>query len=666
MKQLLIVIFAILTFQVQAIQPATMQCASISPNGDANITWVGTSDVTDFVSYQLYFSNSLSGSYNLIATINNASTTSFLHTGASADINNCHYFIKTNGASSTGYSDTLSTIQLIVSNLNDGNITLNWNAPMSPLPILNSWYRIYRENPVGTWNLVDSTQNTSLIENFSICDVQVSYKIEINGNGCINQSAIDVAHVRDLTPPAIPQLDSVSIQTSDGQITLGWNGVVDADTKGYIIYSQQGGVWSPIDTVYGIGNTIYQYTDVNSLTTPINYRIASIDSCDNASPLTPDQHHMVLSFATNNCLQSVDLSWNKYDHLPSDVLKYEIYKSENGGLFQKIGETSSETAFTATGLIDLNTYVFIIRVVGNNGFTATSTAITFEFHQTEVPNLVYFRYATVNISQTIDLAIYVDTNATTSGLVIYKKYPHTSYMQLMTLPPQADGHYSFTDSDVNTSLETYRYFARVIDICGNEILNSDTVNNILLSGTNIGNFTNSIQWDSYPGFIASINNYTIFRSVENAPISDSINYVSNTTNQFQEDVTPLRYQGAFFNYLVEAQENSGNILGFKDNSRSNSIRIGQNSQTFIPNAFAPNGVNKVFKPVNIFINPTEYLFVIYARNGSLIFETNDPNSGWNGTYQGQLSPFGIYTYHLYYKNTDGSRFEKEGFVTLVR
>lgn len=655
-----------LTLQLQAIQPATMQCASISSNGDATITWVGTTDVTDFVSYQLYFSTSISGTYSLIATINNASTTSFLHAGVGADVNNCHYFIKTNGSSSTGFSDTLSTIQLIVSNINDGNATLNWNAPMSPLPVLNSWYRIYREYPVGTWNLVDSTQANTFTENYSICDVQVSYKIEINGNGCINQSAIDVAHIRDLTPPAIPHLDSVSIQTPGGQITLGWDGVVEPDTKGYIIYAQQGGVWTPIDTVYGITNTMYQYTDASSATTALNYRIASIDSCDNASPLTPDQHSLVLSFATNNCLRSVDLSWNAYDHLPSGVLKYEIYKSENGGNFLKIGETTTETNFTSTGLIDLNNYQFFIRALANNGITASSTSISFEFHQTEVPNLVYFRYATVNASQTIDLAIYVDTNATTSGLVIYKKYPHTTYLPLTTLSHQTDGHYSFTDNDVSTSLETYHYFARVIDICGNEIMNSDTVHNILLTGSNIGNYTNLIQWISYPGFLAPIDNYSIYRSIEDASISDSIGFVTSNITQFQEDVTPLRYQGAFFNYLIEAQESNGNILGFKDKSRSNSIRIGQNSQTFIPNAFAPGGENKIFKPVNIFINPTEYLFVIYARNGSLIFETNDPNKGWDGIYEGELSPFGVYIYHLYYKNTDGSRFEKEGFVTLVR
>lgn len=666
MRHLLTTILIFFASQLFAIQPATLQCANIATNGDVTITWQGTTDVTDFVSYQLYFSNSISGAYNLLTTINSAATSSYLHVGAGADVNNCHYYIRTNGSASTGFSDTLSTIQLIVTNNNDGNAQLQWNSPMTPLPIANSWYRIYKENPVGVWSLVDSTLTTSFIEDYSVCSIQVSYKIEINGSGCLNRSANDAIQIRDLTPPATPELDSVSINIANGDVVLGWEGVLDTDTRGYIVYQQQGGVWTPIDTVYGIGNTLYEYPDANSGTTALNYRIASIDSCFNASPLTLDQHSMVLAYATNNCLRSVALTWNKYDHLPSNVLKYEIYRSENGGAYQKIGETTGETTYTETGLIDLSNYKFHIRVVGNNGFTASSTVISFEFHQTEIPNSAFFRYATVNESQTVDLAVYVDTNATVNGVVIYKKYPQTTYLQMVTLPFQSSGLYYFTDTDVNTSLETYLYTARVLDICGNEILSTDTVHNILLTGSNIGNYLNLINWHPYTGFLATTDNYNIYRSVEELPITNLIDVVPSVDNSYKEDVTPLRYEGAFFNYLVEAVEANGNPFGFKDISRSNTVRIGQSPLTFIPNAFAPDGENKIFKPSNIFINPEGYLFVIYARNGSKVFETTDPNGGWDGSFEGKTAPLGTYVYHLYYKNPDGTNIGKEGFVVLVR
>ncbi len=481
MKKIVLVLLFITSLSAMAIQPATLQCANVATNGDVIITWQGTTDVADFVSYDLFFSNSLTGPFTLQSSITNPATINYLHLGAAAGINTCYYYIKTNGSSSTGFSDTISTIQLIVTTINDGNAQLNWNVPSSPLPSLNSWYQIYREYPAGTWLLLDSTQQQTYTEDFSVCDIQLSYKIIMTGNGCSNQSAPDACHVKDLTPPSSPDLDSVSVNIINDNIQIGWNPVSASDTKGYIVYRQDGGVWTPIDTVYGINTTLYEYADPNP-TSPQNYRIAALDSCLNASPLSGDQHSMVLNFATNNCLKTVTLSWNTYDHLPSGVSKYEIYESENGLPFLKIDEVTTSTSYTVTGLINANAYRFFIRVVAINGVTASSTSVNFVFQESDTPDDIYFRFASVNESQNVDLAIFVDTSAVINGINIYKKYPTTNYVNIATLPYNSSGNYSSLDIDVATNKETYSYFAKVIDVCGNEVLSSDTVRTILLSG----------------------------------------------------------------------------------------------------------------------------------------------------------------------------------------
>jgi gliding motility-associated-like protein len=57
---------------------------------------------------------------------------------------------------------------------------------------------------------------------------------------------------------------------------------------------------------------------------------------------------------------------------------------------------------------------------------------------------------------------------------------------------------------------------------------------------------------------------------------------------------------------------------------------------YVPNTFSPNddNLNEVFIPVLNGYDPSDYYFAIYDRWGILIFETNDPQKGWNGTFDG--------------------------------
>lgn len=94
----------------------------------------------------------------------------------------------------------------------------------------------------------------------------------------------------------------------------------------------------------------------------------------------------------------------------------------------------------------------------------------------------------------------------------------------------------------------------------------------------------------------------------------------------------------------------------------------------IANAFTPNndGINDVFFAVNIGVE--RFFMQIYDRWGNVIWETTDPNQGWDGSYGGQQVPEGVYVYYI--KGTikaDNPRtdfapvtLEKTGSVTVLR
>jgi len=85
-----------------------------------------------------------------------------------------------------------------------------------------------------------------------------------------------------------------------------------------------------------------------------------------------------------------------------------------------------------------------------------------------------------------------------------------------------------------------------------------------------------------------------------------------------------------------------------------------------PNAFAPNSTppNHEFKAVGEFFG--KYNMQIYNRWGELLFETQNINEGWNGTYNGQLVQQGSYVYKVSMVDLGGRRFSQSGTVLLIK
>lgn len=90
----------------------------------------------------------------------------------------------------------------------------------------------------------------------------------------------------------------------------------------------------------------------------------------------------------------------------------------------------------------------------------------------------------------------------------------------------------------------------------------------------------------------------------------------------------------------------------------------------VPNAFTPNedGVNDEFK-VSTTDQPDDFYFAVFNRWGEKVFETKDVGASWNGMYQFDIQPIGVYVFYVeVFKLVNGEleRFWKQGNVTLLR
>jgi len=96
------------------------------------------------------------------------------------------------------------------------------------------------------------------------------------------------------------------------------------------------------------------------------------------------------------------------------------------------------------------------------------------------------------------------------------------------------------------------------------------------------------------------------------------------------------------------------------------------SAIYVPNTFTPNfdGLNDEFLPVGKNIATMQLL--IFDRWGTLLFESNDPNIGWNGMYRGEVVKNDMYMWRLTYRfleDVDGklsAEKQQMGHVQVLR
>ena len=87
----------------------------------------------------------------------------------------------------------------------------------------------------------------------------------------------------------------------------------------------------------------------------------------------------------------------------------------------------------------------------------------------------------------------------------------------------------------------------------------------------------------------------------------------------------------------------------------------------VPGAFSPNGdgINDYLMIMGTGFE--EINFRIYNNWGGLLFQTEDINDkGWDGTFNGEPQPLGVYVYTAWVKNAFGQEIEISGDVTIVK
>ncbi|MGB1247523.1 MAG: gliding motility-associated C-terminal domain-containing protein [Chitinophagales bacterium] len=147
---------------------------------------------------------------------------------------------------------------------------------------------------------------------------------------------------------------------------------------------------------------------------------------------------------------------------------------------------------------------------------------------------------------------------------------------------------------------------------------------------------------------------------------DAINFVDNTAEN------PL-FNAPAGDYTISVDVQSNHLLNDSTMHECSKLVDLMINVIFvddpeIPTGFTPNGdnVNDFFSPVNVDGNSVLSDFRVYNRWGELMYQYEEGSQGWDGTYQGEMQPVGVYTYYVRVDKPGNETYYHQGSVTLLK
>ena len=704
------IVIATITINVIPPQP-DLRCLAVDETGGVDLYYSFPQGVVDTnIKYDIYHSKQLGGPYALLDSTFYPDT-NYYHPGSGANNSQSYYYLLgsvtcgTNvGAVSDSllFSDTLSTI-LMNSYAVDFGVAadLSWNPIHDPLlPSSNTDYDLHHINANNIDNIIISTPD--LFHKFFTddCDYIPSFYVEIADlSGCVSRSSISSVQLQDTLSPLTPEIKDVSVDIQ-GNAVVSWIPSLGADF--YIVYIQdQAGAWITLDTIDASLNT-FIYNNSLAGSTIESYSVKAIDSCGNTRSRSQLHNSIFLQSTSDACDYSISLEWNDYINWNGGTNHYNVLISEtdsSGNVINSSIRVQGNTNLVLPNISSSASYAIFIEAFNfDSTFKATSNLLDIDVAFANKPTFNYLEYVTVNHDDgSVDLSCIVDLSAVVDRFDVYRsKRDESIFSKIGEIKSTGTSPINYSDVLPYTDSHFYQYRIYPVDTCGvtlspppydSPTYSSDTsfAQTILLeTEVNVdysdfpsldGEYTNTLSFNEYDRWLGSVSEYRLYRSVNREPFDLLPIHVWDRVNKPNEDlryidiVTEFGAGNGRFCYYIEAIEGNSTPYGaVLEGSLSNLSCISQVPVIFVPNTFTPNGDehNELFRPITYFVSEIGYSFSIYNRNGEKIFDTNDPQKGWDGTYQGSHVKNESYVYHLQYINSLGVIANKQNYIILTR
>lgn len=564
---------------------------------------------------------------------------------------------------------------LCVKNETSNQISIQWNAP-SDIGNCFLEYGVYivANDKDGTYQKIASISNPS--SGSLTIDPKTNgivYVFMLNEQSCPDPNITEIFTsdtLNNIVPQPAPTVRKITVENDVPVIY--WEPSKNPEVTSYAIFSLENGYNTAIDTVNGRNSFYFQNPMHNASDSVAVYKIRSIEYCEDPkglySNITAAYNTIKLTHGEENiCKRSVLLEWNGYNNI-TPVLGYRIdYSMDNGSTYQTkdtLEATARSYEFLNLAVQEMTT-IRVVALLANHE-ESWSNVVKVIGKGVAPPRHHYIRNVTVK-DDYVELEYVPDLLAEVSEIALERSTTGENYSVLSSGvsidPPTGSQPYIIKDYSALTSRSSLYYKVSIKNSCSNKY-STFPAKTILLKGANQA-FNNDLEWNQAEIDEDLILNYELKRISDGDTItiynsSDAGKFVDQnifTGNSF-EDIC----------YLVQAEHISNDTTRSDGPfvSSSNAICLHPTPKAIVPNAFAPDGHNKVFKPILVFSSEENYSLKIFNRYGEKIFESSQPNIGWDGTHDTENGSLDSYLYHLEFTGLDGVAYKRSGFVVLVR
>jgi len=543
--------------------------------------------------------------------------------------------------------------------------TLFWAPPSNTCGPFQAYLVMKATAPNGPFDtlavITDPTQNFYFDAMAGFDEV---YYFLLSAHDCPGQAQIP-SDTLDNRPPEETAILSVSVQGDE--VLIQWPPNPSPEVSGYIIYRVTPSGTVPIDTVFGALSYVDSTADPNAQS--VGYFVNALDPCGNTSLFNLEHRTIFLEAAPSPCQQGIRLQWNPYQNWNQGIRLQEVWLSLDGEPFQLVAELPPDAdTFLLDVLDDSREHCFFLRAEENlTGAASRSNVVCLQPDIVQAVRYLRWKEISTQTDNSVSLSWSWNPDAELTAFEILRSLDGVTFQGLGEQPPTLPLPSIASAEDPPGGLSGPLHYAlRTRDAC-DTVLVWPSAATILLGGNSPAAGINQLSWSAFQVEGATPASYRLLRS-ENGGNFLPIATLDPSSNAYEDLLPPERSSGVSLCYRVEGR---GFYLlpdGSVDSVvvRSNVFCIEQDLPFFVPNAFAPHGVNFEFKPALRFVEGFQYRMSIFDRYGRKVFETDDPQHGWNGKYEGRDLPAGGYVYRIVLTSPSGKVQEKTGVVVLLR
>ena len=547
--------------------------------------------------------------------------------------------------------------------------TLFWDIPTNNCGIFNNYEILFSANSTGPFNLLGtiSNQGQDFFHHPNPTANTWYYYLQSDFN-CPGEIVLQ-SDTLDNQQPSVAILTGASV--NGNSIELEWIASPSPEVSAYIVFRSTSMGAIALDTIYG-GVTNFADDTASPNEQSETYFILAIDECGNTSIFNDAHSTVFLEQSVISCEQKIVLNWNLYQGWTNGVGSQEVWANINGGgAFLQATISGSDTSYVFENASNSDNYCFYIKSIENG------TDVEVLSNKTcVVPDIIepmrdlILRNVKVLPDNSVELIWDWNSIAEIQSFEILQSLesdPVSTFTILNSTPapiPLGNGK-TYIDVISEPSESKVFYKIQTTDDC-DTVVESNYGSTIHLVGNPQPGFTNFLTWTSFDIENAELVDYAIYRIVND--VSTFVELVPAGTTFFSDEVDPSESSESNVCYFVVAKANltlpNGSIESIE--SSSNTTCVEQLVSIVAPNAFAPQGVNQIFRPLIIFGETVNYHFSVYNRWGELLFETKDIDEGWNGKYKGVIQPLGAYIFQVRITQVNGRVVEDSGVFTLLR